>query len=119
MSYDHLIFILFILTLSIAILRGVHVGQRYQTNSLYAKKAIRLITFSKWNSHTSPLFKSNNILKVFDLNVLQVGCFVFKAMNNLLQPAAFTNFFMLNSNVHSHETRSSSNIHVVGFSLNV
>ena len=43
---------------------------------------------------------------------------MFKAMNNLL-PAAFTNFFTLNSNVHSHETRSSSNIHVLGFSLNV
>ena len=55
------------------------------------KKAIRLITCSKWNSHTSPLFKSNNILKVFDLPVLQVGSFMYKGMKNLL-PAAFTNF---------------------------
>ena len=58
------------------------------------------------------------MLKVYDLNVLQVGCYVYKTMNNLL-PAAFTICFVLNSNVHSHETKSSSNIHVVGFSLNV
>ena len=52
------------------------------------------------------------------LNVLQVGCFMYKAMNNLL-PEAFANFVELNSNIHSHETRSSSNIHVVSFPLNV
>ena len=43
---------------------------------------------------------------------------MYKAMNNLL-PAAFTNCFMLNSNVHPHKTRSSSTIYLVGFSLNV
>ena len=55
---------------------------------------------------------------MLDLNALQVGCFTFKVMNNLL-PAAFTNLCMLNSIVRSHEIRSSSNIHVVGFLLNV
>ena len=60
-------------------------------------------------THVS-LFNSNNILKVFDLNDIQVGCFMYTAMNNLLS-AAFTNLFMLNSIVHSHETRSSSDIH--------
>ena len=50
--------------------------------------------------------------------IYKLGVFLYKAMNNLL-PVVFTNCFMINSNIHSHDTRSSSNIHVVGCSLNV
>ena len=48
------------------------------------KKALRAITFTKWNAHTTPLFKHLNILTVYDINKLQILCFVYKAVNNLL-----------------------------------
>ena len=37
------------------------------------KRAIRIITGNKWNSHTGNLFKNCNILKLGDKNSLQVG----------------------------------------------
>jgi hypothetical protein len=74
------------------------------------KKALCIITKSKWNAHTTPLFRSKNILKICDINSLQVGCFVYKATHNILPPS-FCNYFMLNSDVHDHYTRKSSDIH--------
>ena len=43
------------------------------------KKAIRIMTRNKWNSHTATLYKNSNILRLPDINRLQVGCFVYQA----------------------------------------
>jgi len=43
------------------------------------KRAIRVITKTKWNDeHTSPLFINNNILTIHKINELQAGCFMYK-----------------------------------------
>jgi hypothetical protein len=76
------------------------------------KKALRIIAKRKWNDHTSPLFKSKSILKLYDLNKLQVACFVYKGVRNLLSPS-FHNYFTVNSVVHEHDTRISSSIHLL------
>ena len=59
------------------------------------KKALRAITCTKCNAHTIPLFKHLNISTVYDINILQTLCFVYKAVNNLLHKHLNT-FFNLN-----------------------
>ena len=74
-----------------------------------SKKVVRIITGSKYLSHTSPLFKSLNILPLPRLNDLQAACFVFSCRMNLL-PATFCSMFESNSVIHSHDTRHKSDL---------
>ena len=48
------------------------------------KRAIRIINGSKYNAHTEPLFKTNNLLKVEDIYKLQLQKFFFKFVHNTL-----------------------------------
>jgi hypothetical protein len=75
------------------------------------KKAIRIITFSKRNCHSQPIFRRLAILPVSEINKLQTLCFVYKALNGLL-PAQFQSLFELNANIHEHFTRQTTKIHV-------
>ena len=63
-------------------------GNTYPTNIkplfILQKRAIRLITFSKFDKHTSPLFKITGILKFFDLVTLHISLFMFKFHKKLL-----------------------------------
>ena len=58
-------------------------GNTYPTNIkplfILQKHAFRLITFSKFDEHTSPLFKITGILKFFDLvtSILACSCLNF------------------------------------------
>ena len=52
------------------------------------KKAVRIINFQPRNSHTSPLFKQNFILKFQDKICLENILFVSKSLNNL-SPSIF------------------------------
>ena len=52
------------------------------------KKAVRIINFQPRNSHTSPLFKQNSILKFQDKICLENILFVSKSLNNL-SPSVF------------------------------
>jgi len=74
------------------------------------KKAIRLIANSKFNSHTAPLFLKLSILTIYQLNDLQVGCFVYRCTRNTL-PNKFCSMFNMNSSIHSHQTRQCSKLH--------
>jgi len=56
------------------------------------KKAVRIITFSKLDSYSSPLFKSLGIIKFFDIALFQIAIFMYKFHDNVL-PAAFHCFF--------------------------
>ena len=51
---------------------------------LCQKKLLRIITFSDRRSHSLPLFKNLEILPVFSINDLQVGCFMYSALHKLL-----------------------------------
>ena len=73
----------------------------------FAKKAIRIITFSKLDAHTSLLFYELKFLKFPDLVFLQRAMFMFDYHRNLT-PSAFTNFFVPVSKVHNYNTRLSS-----------
>jgi hypothetical protein len=71
------------------------------------KRALRTINNAKYNSHTDPLFKSSNILKLNDLYEHQVILFMFDYLSNKL-PISFANTFVLNRNMpNSRLTRQS------------
>jgi len=73
------------------------------------KRIIRVITNSKFLSHTAPLFKTLSILPLNSLNDFQLACFVFRCQKNLL-PDKFCSMFKPNSNTHSHDTRHKSDL---------
>ena len=63
------------------------------------KKALRIMNFQSRDSHSSPLFKRNHILKLEDKILTENILFINKSLNNLL-PAVFKNWF--NSCKQSH-----------------
>ena len=50
------------------------------------KKASRIMNFQSIDSHSSPLFKSNHILKLQDKIIIENILFINKSFNNLLPP---------------------------------
>ena len=80
-------------------------------------RAVRLVSGAKrrtiiWNereilipAHTDPLYIKLNVLKLRQIYIYSVQQFVFKYVHGLL-PTIFNDFFLTNSSVHSHNTRS-------------
>ena len=75
-------------------------------NSLFLqqKRIIRIITNSKRDKESAPLFKSLNILPLSKLYIYRVMLFWFKYENNLLPSPLYT-IFVRRSEIHSHNTR--------------
>ena len=87
-------------------------GTQASTLGKLQKKAVRIISNSKYNAHTDPLFKILNILKVqvTDLCALQELKFAFKLENGTL-PLYFTNsMYQRHSEIHNYETRYANNL---------
>ena len=86
-------------------------GNTYKSNIyplvILQKKAIRIITFSHFQSHTSPLFKKFNLLKLPDIVYLFTAVFMHQFHKGIL-PEKFNNYFTLVSNQHSYNTRLAS-----------
>ena len=78
----------------------------YKINLLFKlqKKAIRTICNSKYNSHTEPLFKDLQLLKVQDLLKLNEFKFYYKLKNELL-PSYMRQMFTQISEIHQYPTR--------------
>ena len=74
------------------------------------KKAIRIITYSPYNSPSLPLFKKLKILNINQINDLHISLFMFDIHNNDL-PLLFNELFKANRNVHDHNTRSANKLH--------
>ena len=88
-------------------------GNTYQTTLLpliiLQKKAVRIMTFSEYNSHSSPLFQKLKIFKVSDLIYLYTALFMYDYYSNRL-PLIFDNFFKSINKVHQYQTRLASKI---------
>ena len=68
------------------------------------KKAVRIITLSKFNSHSEPIFKRLNVLKVDSLYQMKLLIFGYKLQHKTL-PAYFNNFILTPfSYIHNHDT---------------
>ena len=76
------------------------------------KRAVRILTGSKYNSHTEPLFKQTNLLKVNDICKLNEIKFYYKLVNKQ-QPQYFNSFtHETNSDIHTHNTRRRNELHI-------
>ena len=56
------------------------------------KRALRIITFSKFDASSSPLFRNVNIIKLHDLANLHIAICIYKFHNRIL-PSVFDEFF--------------------------
>ena len=84
----------------------------WQSHNLFKiqKKAIRIITKSRYNAHTNKLFKELNTLKINDICALHDYKFLYKIINGLV-PTFFANILgPQNGENHEHDTRNASDI---------
>jgi len=86
-------------------------GSQHKKLERLQKRAVRIIVNASYNSHTEPIFKALNILKVGDLCALHDLKFCYKYINSLL-PCYFHSIFIRNSDVHSFQTRFSDNFQI-------
>ena len=82
------------------------------------KKAVRLISYTKCNAHTGPIFCKLKIFSVYDINKFQTCCFVYKSLNGLL-PNIFNDIFVTNSDMHDHNTRQRTKLHVISHRIKI
>ena len=71
------------------------------------RKPLRTINFQSRDSHSSPLFRSNHILKLEDKILIENILFISKLFNNLVPPI-FKSWFTFCSDVHNYHTVSST-----------
>ena len=57
------------------------------------------------------IYKKFAILKVREKFKFEICCFVYKFLRRML-PDCYNNFFQLNSEIHSRQTRQSNNLHL-------
>ena len=65
---------------------GIERNIRLENLLKLEKKAARVITWSKWNSHSTPIFNQLNILNFVDISIVQVICFVYESLNGQQPP---------------------------------
>jgi hypothetical protein len=62
---------------------------------------------------TKPLFSLSKLLNVYQLNQYQIGCFMFKCLNQSFSlPSLFLQYFSYNKDVHHYNTRHAAKIHI-------
>ena len=87
-------------------------GNTYSTTlqPLYIlqKKAVRIMTFSSFDEHSTPLFRLLAIMKLSDLVTFHIALFMHKFHNKLL-PSYFDSFFNPVLRIHNYNTRSAAN----------
>ena len=74
---------------------------------------MRILTASKYNSHTEPPFKQTNILKISDICTINEIKLYYKIINEQL-PQYFNYFAReANSDIHGFNTRSRKKLHIL------
>ena len=86
---------------------------QYHINSLITlqKKAVRIITSSKFREHTMPLFQTLNILTIPQLYLYRIGMFMFKVFHHNV-PLICQSMFVTNADIHCYNTRQRHQLHV-------
>ena len=81
-------------------------GKHCNEISTLQKKAIRIVCGKSRLSHSTPLFKQLNVLKISDLYNLQLLKFYYKFGNSALPDAFCTLNLRENCSFHNYETRN-------------
>src|ERR1043165_7203578 len=71
---------------------------------LLQKRLVRIIAGVNYLAHSSPLFKSLNLLSINNLYRHQLATLMYRHQSGLL-PSIFKNFFSTNSDLHHYNTR--------------
>jgi len=79
-------------------------------------KILRIIQNKPIRTHVIDLYRKLNILPLPQLHQFQLLCLVHKFVNsNNKLPTVFSNYFTINNEVHSYNTRSSKDLHLARF----
>ena len=89
-------------------------GFEWERLSKLQKRAIRIMTHSKYNAHTDPLFNSLKLLKIKDIFDVQCMKFWYKFVNNNV-PTYFASMFRYNHELYEIQTRSHELLHLYPF----
>ena len=86
-------------------------GNTYQKHTkkleVLQKRALRVMTGSKYNDPSSPLFKCMHILKLKDIHNLHVEQFIYEFVNGML-PLPLLSIYECQSDTHEYNTRQST-----------
>ena len=85
---------------------------------LFRVRKKRLITGRSWQTYSAPLFKNKTILRLHDINTVQVVCFVYGVIHNTI-PELFRNYFVTNKLIHDYFTWHNEDIHILRCNTNV
>ena len=86
-------------------------GFEWDRISKLQKRALRIMTNSRYNAHTEPLLKQLHLLNVKDIFDVQCMKFWYKFVNKKL-PNYFRDMFKYNHEVHNIRTRSHDRLHL-------
>ncbi len=75
------------------------------------KRVIRILSLSKYNPHSEPLFKKHKLLNIGDILKLQERKFYYKYKNSKLPHYLQSLPFQPNSNTHDYATHIQHKIH--------
>ena len=75
------------------------------------KRAVRTIAKIQYRYSTFNFFKELKILKIKEINELEMSLFLFKLYNNQI-PINLTGLFSVNSQIHSYGTRNADDCHL-------
>ena len=90
-----------------------------QSLNVLHNNLLRIMTFSRYTCHVTPLYKNLQLLKLTDIYNLELAKLMHKFHYGML-PATYNNLFQLTSQIHSHFTRlsNSSNYFIPRYSSN-
>ncbi len=77
------------------------------------KRIVRIVSISKFNAHTEPIFKTLKLLKVKDILKLQELKFYYKYEHNKLPYYLAKLPLNMNTSIHNYETRTQHKIHML------
>ena len=75
------------------------------------KRVIRIISKSTFDSHSDPIFKELELLKLFDIRQLELGKLMF-SFNHSFLPPKFNDYFSVNKQIHNYATRYANDFHL-------
>ena len=75
------------------------------------KSCVRILTFSKFDAHTNPIFSQLNLIKLADIFTIQKLLFMFESFHGLI-PEELKRLFIFNKSVYPYETRSQNLFHL-------
>ena len=72
------------------------------------KKIVRLICFKSYTDHSEPLFLDLKILNIYKINEYLGSIFMYRFNHCQNLPDFYSNYFKLNNELHSYNTRNST-----------